>query len=118
VLTRRHPAAANGHGLASSRIETVTIFGGAARPDGFAIARIRGRDLDPSAIDVQALTAGYSLELLPQCTRHGDDLLFGVQLHRDDARARDVCELRFRAGPSSSRVSVTFSERFASRDAS
>ncbi len=107
VLSMRRPTAANGAVRQHTRIDAVTMMGRGTRADGFVVARIFGRDLVPGTVMVQSITPGFIVELMPECTRHGDSLLVGLYVHRFDAAAPDECEIRFRAGASAAQAAIS-----------
>lgn len=107
VLSMRRPTAANGAITQHTRIDAVTMMGRGTREDGFVVARIDGRQLVPGVVMVQSVTQGFIVEMVPECTRHGDSLLVGLYVYRFDAAAPDECEIRFRAGASSAEAWVS-----------
>lgn len=62
--------------------------------DGLALARLEGKALDPSVVRVFAVTGGMRATLRPEYTRHGNDLIVGVEIE-GDCEGNDHCAVAF-----------------------
>lgn len=62
--------------------------------DGMALARLEGEGLDPSVVRVFAVTGGMRATLRPEYTRHGNDLIVGVDIE-GDCDSNDHCAVAF-----------------------
>ncbi len=89
VLSSARPCAA---------CDTATLLGVRVlrhrQDDGMALARLEGEGLDPSVVRVFAVTGGMRATLRPEYTRHGNDLIVGIDIE-GDCDSNDHCAVAF-----------------------
>jgi hypothetical protein len=94
------------HALIPS-IEAVSFQGATIRSGGVAVARLRGRNVDPSAVTCTAANSGFVVDILPQRTEQGDELVLGIRIFRRIGTPRGLCLIRFCVGPATAVASIT-----------
>lgn len=90
---------------------TEATFLSPATPDGqgrVAVARLSGRDLDPRELRCESNTPGHAIELLPMCTRQGDDLIVGLRITSEPGTLARRCSVRFVTGSTLADATVDF----------
>ncbi len=88
-------------------IEAVSFQGSTIRSGGVAVARLRGRDLDAHGITCEGVNAGFVVDLLPERTEQGDELVLGIRIFRRMGTPRGLCLIRFGCGPAQAVASIT-----------
>jgi hypothetical protein len=88
------------------RLEAACFMTRVIDAESTAVVRLRGRDLECGALECTATTPGFEVELLPMCTRQGDETLVGLRIRRDPAARSLGCEVRFQAGRSAAHAMV------------
>jgi hypothetical protein len=101
------PFRSSGDPEAVPLIESVSFQGSTIRSGGVAVARVRGRDLDPDAVRCDGANAGFVVDLLPERTEQGNELVFGIRIFRRMGTPRGLCLIRFRCGPATAVASIT-----------
>lgn len=90
---------------------TEATFLSPAAPDGqgrVAVARLSGHDLDPCELRCESNTPGYAVEMLPMCTRQGDDLIVGLRITSQPGTLARRCSVRFVIGSTLADATVDF----------
>jgi hypothetical protein len=88
-------------------IESVAFQGSTIRSGGVAVARLRGRDLDPHTVRCDGANAGFVVDLLPERTEQRDELVLGLRIFRRMGTPRGLCLIRFSCGPATAGASIT-----------
>ena len=98
VLSVVHePAPANGPAVGRTRLRDATFIGGRVRPDGLALVRIRGANMDPRGLTAYAFTPGFVVEVCAERTRCGEAMIVGLRVMRGRSD-RPECRIRFVCG--------------------
>ena len=90
-----------------SSIEAVSFQGATIRSGGVAVARLRGRNIAPGDVTAAPANAGFVIDILPERTEQGDELVLGIRIFRRMGTPRGLCLIRFTAGPATAVASIT-----------
>ncbi len=101
------PRRANPGAAEAPVISAVQFQGSTVRSGNVIVARLRGTQLDPYAVQCIPESPGFALEVLPERTMQSGELLLGLRLYRRIGTARGLCRVRFSIGDVSVMTSIT-----------